>query len=314
MRIRISLLVVALVAALGAIGVPSASAATEFGDSCVGNQDFEDPVTLFESSAPLGNPLPVAAPSAGVVTQWKVNVVPVPITFPQTMKILRLNGGSHTAQVVGEAAGAIGSGQTVLSTRIPVQAGDRVSLFGSGIVETLICDTPGVNTSIGGFAGNGGGVGSSNPYIELPEELRIPVAAVIESDADNDGYGDETQDKCPQSATTHDACPSVTIDAFSLKGKGTVTVLVAVSGPAAVSVTGTVKLGKGKTAKLKAPTKSLTPGPIGKFKLKFPGSLKGRLKELEPKQSLQMKIAASATNVAGAISSDNLKVKLKGEG
>ena len=77
---------------------------------------------------------------------------------------------------------------------------------------------------------------------------------------------------------------------------------------------GWVKLGKGKQAKLSAPAKTLTPGPIARFKLKFPAKLKNRLKELEPKQSLQLKIAAQATNVAGTVSADNLKVKLKGQG
>jgi hypothetical protein len=34
------------------------------------------------------------------------------------------------------------------------------------------------------------------------------VSAVVESDADGDGYGDVTQDLCPQSATTQAACPA----------------------------------------------------------------------------------------------------------
>ena len=32
------------------------------------------------------------------------------------------------------------------------------------------------------------------------------VQASIEPDADNDGFGDETQDQCPTQATTHGPC------------------------------------------------------------------------------------------------------------
>ena len=36
---------------------------------------------------------------------------------------------------------------------------------------------------------------------------RVNVSAVVESDADNDGFGDVTQDGCPQSKLTQAACP-----------------------------------------------------------------------------------------------------------
>src|SRR3954451_13580884 len=35
----------------------------------------------------------------------------------------------------------------------------------------------------------------------------VPISATIEGDADGDGYGDETQDKCPTQASAHDECP-----------------------------------------------------------------------------------------------------------
>ncbi len=36
---------------------------------------------------------------------------------------------------------------------------------------------------------------------------RVPVEAVLEADADKDGFGDETQDQCPSDATTQGPCP-----------------------------------------------------------------------------------------------------------
>ena len=37
--------------------------------------------------------------------------------------------------------------------------------------------------------------------------LRIPISALVEPDADQDGFGDETQDQCPGVAGTVDGCP-----------------------------------------------------------------------------------------------------------
>jgi ribosomal protein S8E len=36
----------------------------------------------------------------------------------------------------------------------------------------------------------------------------VNLSAVLEPDADGDGYGDVTQDLCPTNAATHDACPT----------------------------------------------------------------------------------------------------------
>lgn len=107
--------------------------------------------------------------------------------------------------------------------------------------------------------------------------------------------------------------PGGHLEASSIVRKGSVVVLVTVSSPAPVKVSGTVKLGKGKQAKLSAKQRTLAPGKLGRFKLKFSKMLRSRLRELGPKQSLKLKVVASATNVAGVVSSDKLKVKLKGQ-
>src|SRR6201999_3743537 len=100
----------------------SASAATEFGDSCVANDTIEAPITFAELSAP-GNPLPTAAPVSGVLTHWRFNVVPILFALPVTMKVLRLNGAAKSSTVVGEATGAALSGSTTFPIRLPIQAG-----------------------------------------------------------------------------------------------------------------------------------------------------------------------------------------------
>jgi len=80
-----------------------------------------------------------------------------------------------------------------------------------------------------------------------------------------------------------------------------------------VSVKGIVNLGKDKKITLKAGAKTVPPGKLLRFKLKFNAKLKKRLRELPPSKKLTLKITASATNVAGQVSTDKIKAKLKGQ-
>jgi hypothetical protein len=317
MRKRVGVLAIAAGTILVPIASPAAAdAATQVGNTCTANEAIKNLTAVQLSKGPGGPPLTV--PQAGVITSWSTNVIPFTGSLGQQMRVFRPTANPSALQVVGESEpAAVVAGANTFATRVPVQAGDRVGLGpaggGSFPAGALLCGGTGNALDVAGIFEGVPPAGSTVSFTPTPE-FQVAVAATVEPDADHDGFGDETQDKCPQSATTQAACPSVTIDAFSIKGKDSVTVLVAVSSQVPVSVTGTVKLGKGKSAKLKAPAQTLSAGPIGKFKLKFPGPLKSRLKELDHGQSLQLKVSAQATNVAGTISADNLKVKLKGEG
>jgi hypothetical protein len=300
------------------LGAAGASAATEFGDNCAANDTTEGTqVTLFELSAP-GNPLPGAAPSAGIITKWTVNVQPTPGSTIQALRVLRLNTATKTAQVVGEASATVTGGQNAFDARIPVQAGDRLGLFSGGSpVGTLFCQDPGGEDLLGAFPGGGAGVGSSVPYFESSSPIRVPVSAVLEPDADGDGFGDETQDKCPQAASTQAECPVVVLDSFPLAKKSSIVVLVAASESGSVSVSGTAKLPKAKKAsssaqaKLKKVKKNVTAGKIARFTLRFPGNLKAALRALPRGKKITVKLQATATNVAGQVSRDKAKVALK---
>jgi hypothetical protein len=313
MKAKFAGLVVAALLTISALGAASASAATEFGDNCVAEEaTFEPPLTLFEISAP-GNPLPLTAPVSGVISQWKSNLAPVPAFVPQTLKVLRQNG-PNTVQIIGESSGTITGGPNAFNTRISVQAGDRVGLFGdSATYGNLFCNTPGVENQIGAFPGGGGGPGTTVPFAQFPEEFRIPVFAVIEPDADSDGFGDETQDKCPQSASTQVPCPVATLSTSAVVKKGFARVLVTSDIQAAVTVAGKVKLGKGKTAKLSGGTQIVVPGKIAKFTLLFTGALKAKLKAFSRKQSLRLVLTATAPNVAGAPTTSKVKAKIRGQ-
>jgi len=310
MRRRLAVLAAASMALVAAAVPANASAATEFGDTCTADAPYS-PVALFEFSAP-GNPLPTAAPSNGVITKWKVNLTTAAPEIPTGLKVVR-QVGPESLLIVGDSTGTIRGGSNSFDVRIPVQAGDRLAIHGVGEAPTVICETGGVDSHLGGFS-PATTTGATVPFEEGDSDLRVPVSAILELDADNDGYGDETQDACPQSATVQVACPLVTLDASAKAGKKAVVVLVAGSSAAPVSVNGIARLGKGKKTTLKAAPKTVLPGQLSAFKLKFTAKLKKRLRELEPSKKLTLKITVSATNVAGQVSTDKLKVKLKGQG
>ena len=300
---------------LALAGAGSASAATEFGDSCGGTTAAGE-YTLMTLDAPPAT-LPLAAPSGGVITKVKVNsAIGVTVSIPTAVKVLRSAGGNKYT-VIGQQSVLANPGVTTADARIPVQQGDRLGLRGepfvfegSTISASLYC--AGAPGTLGAVLGDVP-VGSTAEFLAVTT-ARVPLAAVIEPDADGDGYGDETQDGCPQVASLQTPCPVVTVEASSIiKRKGSVVVLVTTSSSAPVKVTGTVKLGKGQKAKLSGPTKTVALGKVTRFTLKFPKKLKDKLGDLTKKQSLQLKINARATDLVGRVTKDSLKTRLKGQ-
>ncbi len=311
MRAKALTLIACALAVVSIGNAASASAASEFGDNCTGNKAASETVTLFDATAP-GNPLPIAAPASGVLTAWTVRVVAeATSSFPETLQVVRLNTGAKTSQVIGESPVSVSGGSNVIPARIPIQAGDRLAIFGPKPIGTLYCET--AETGVyGGYTGSIG-LGSSAPYSESTGKVRVPVSAVIEPDADNDGYGDETQDKCPQSAATQVACPAVTLSASATTKKGLARILVTTNLQATVTVAGTVKLGKGKPAKLSGGTQIVAPGTLAKFTLLFPKKLREALKSLPSKRTLTLSVTATSPNIVGSPTVKTLKLHLKGQ-
>ncbi len=310
-----------------AVFVAPASAATEFGDGCIANRATGEGVkaTLFSITS-VSSPLPDAAPSAGVITSWRLSLISppegsIPPIVPQTLKVFRLNPAIKTAQVVGEASGLVGSGTNTIPARISVQPGDRLGVYGegpitlegsTGEVGTLFCEEGLPGDVVGAFTGTAP-TGGTAAY-EEGNELRVSAVALLEPDADNDGFGDETQDKCPQIATVQTPCPVVAVDASSvIKRKGSVVVLVTADSAAPVKITGTAKLGKGKKAKLSSKTLTVVPGKVTRFTVNYPRKLKKKLKALKRSKSLQLTLTASATDLIGRVTTDRLKTRLKGQ-
>lgn len=293
--------IVGLAVALTLVLAPGASAATEVGSDCEGNFFFNE-FTVVGLSHGAGSPLPATAPSGGVVTSWRTSLAGTLITpFFASLKILRATGAPNQFGVVAaSAAGSVGGGRTTFATRLPVQTGDRAGLAGAPI--TPVCVTKDKEDT-SGFAEGPVPVGAS-PTLEVVPEIQVPIVAVIEADAD--GFGDETQDGCRQAAAYQMGCPRVVVRRVSQTGGSSVLVRVTSTLTAPIKVTGTVGLGKGRRVTLSAPPRSVAAGTVSSIRLKFPARLRSRLEDLSPRQSLRLKIAATATNVGENASSDGV--------
>jgi len=299
-------LAAALAASACLFAAPAAGAATEVGGTCTANQ-----LTSGRTLVQLGaGGAQLTVPSAGVLTRWQVAGVPGFGTIPQWLKVLRPVGSAFT--VVDEDVGLI-DGLTSHPTRIPVQAGDRVGLGADGGV--FFCAGAGGASS----AAVDGNVtkGSTAVFENVPSELGVPVSATLEPDADNDGWGDESQDQCPRSAELQVACPALGIDAYAVQTRGFAKVFAAPYGPgkASIAFAARVKVpasdsptGKSLDVTWKG-TRSGIQGQFTTAKLKFSRRLIEALKR--PGVTLPLKIQVTATNVAGLKSTRKLTLKVR---
>jgi hypothetical protein len=302
--------VIVVIAGLS-FGVSAATAAVEVGNDCtadVGNVNR----TFIQLSKAAGDPLPITVPTAGVVTKWKTTLIPFDAVLDTQLKVLRSVGPNQFVTVAQSPPTRFFSGVNNFETRIPVLAGDRFGTGGSAPTGTgLYCEKGAPGDVMGAFNGDTA-LGAPALFTEQPGS-KVAVSATVEPDVDGDGYGDETQDKCPQRAAFQTACPPVALSATSAAGKGLVSVLVTANEQASVTVTGAVVLGKGKSAQLSGGTQIVVPGTIAKFVVLFPQQLKSKLKQLRPKKFLTLNLAATAPNLVGAASASNLTVKLRGQ-
>jgi hypothetical protein len=297
------------------VAIPaSATASTQYGNGCTATTTVSN-VTLAMTAKSSLNPLPIAAPSSGILTNVTFSLPSIgPSTLPTKVKIMRPTGAPNALQVVAESASlSIADSAHSFPIRVPVQTGDLLGL--SSPLASIICGTANAGDVTGQVAGEAA-VGTTATYPPTPSRA-LPMVVTLEADIDNDGFGDETQDGCPQSATFQGPCPVITLDSASIGEKSAVRVLVTSSIAADVTATAKAKLPKSgggskrkpKTIKLGPVTKAVNPPKIGDFTLRFPKALK---QALASGKSVKLTVTASATDVIGRVSTSSDKLKLKG--
>lgn len=332
MRSLRAVALVGTVLAIALIGAPAATAATEVGDECTGDT-ASGPFSLVPEARAVEGPLPLAAPTGGVVTKWKVNSA-YPTAVREVMGAFRPTGAAGTFQVVGESNEEnVNPGPNVFSTRIPVHAGDRFGPVAVTNESPLFCASASNADHTWSFPGSVG-VGSTHLFA-AGVKTRVPLVAVIEPDRDGDGYGDETQDGCPQSGAYQGPCPTISLDAFPIVLKRSVLVLVSSSEASWVHVFGQVgwrprhkggalaskttkkpgdHLSTGVIVGLSGGTTITKPGEVTPYSVKLPKSVIRHLGQISPKQVVKGTITAETTDLAGRVTEHTVTIRLHGRG
>ncbi len=147
-------------------------------------------------------------PAAGVITEVRTQAVNAP---GLRITVLRPRGSDSYEVLLDQPvqSQATGSAVIALPARVAVRAGDVLGLT-TGTEPGQECAIPASGTSTEDVTATGPRVPTGTKEATLSdgaETRRLNVAATLEPDGDGDGYGDETQDRCPDDRSrVSDAC------------------------------------------------------------------------------------------------------------
>jgi hypothetical protein len=148
------------------------------------------------------------APSDGVIVRWRVRLGDG--TGAQQIRIRtmrRIDADQFTAIFTGELEDIpAGAGTYTFAARLPISGGDQVGLEAdSGINIEWRAPLLGAQAFEYGSPPPADGEDSPPPAFTDPDQEHT-FNADVERDADGDGFGDETQDRCPTDASTQGTC------------------------------------------------------------------------------------------------------------
>jgi hypothetical protein len=194
--------------AVALVAVPSASAATNLGET-FNPPSFCAPGTTYITTDSPGDTYLV--PFSGVITEWSFQTDSLGPPAAK-LKIGRadtdtvLSDTETPLSIVGESGSENLAPNTLnrFSARVSVQQGDFLGIYLGGDQLVHCSDS----ASLGfqdHFNSSDVPAGTSDTF-ERENEGQVEVAAVLERDADNDGFGDESQDQCPSNGGTQGPC------------------------------------------------------------------------------------------------------------
>lgn len=310
-----------LTASIALLVAPAAFAGQEIGDLCVADDSESDWTLIVLDSGPDGGGLPTVVPleGQGVITRWKVVTEPGTPPTQQQLVASRPVGNDEDVLVGESAVETVVAGTNEFATRIPVPGNAHIGLRGP--VETLFCDK--LDGHLGGIVDGPWPLGGQRAF-EVAMGLGVPVAAVVEPDADGDGYGDETQDGCASDpAIQSGSCGGASLSGRAKRKRRAILVWVGVDRAASVKVFGQVRWGlrrpNGKQVKLTqglggGAERTLLPGTPRRFRVPLPRTVLRRLGRIEPSQRLTAHLYARATTPAGVVTQRHFKLRLPGRG
>jgi hypothetical protein len=262
--------------------------------------------------------IPAPAPIDGVLTGWAVHVGPDRGRFEQRVQVFRrVDGPLNRFLAVAESGPRMvpTNSKEAFKTRIPVEAGDFFALRGT--VETFLCR--GMSRSTSALHEGPTPIGSTYEF-KAETGLGVPLEVFVEEDGDGDGYGDETQDRCPRAPTTQDGCPAVELRVEdAIAKKGAILLRVSIARAAKVEVFGSVTYpfgppgtGGSGVELIGGRVETVRPGRTVSFAIGLPKRLRQHLRERPPRRFLKAKMTVGAISVDGREAERKLTVRLPG--
>jgi hypothetical protein len=270
-------------------------ASVTVGQNCASNSS--GPVANFTTSVSSG--ASYQFPTSGIVTNWGTDRTASSNYGAVALLTGRLSSGVVTVTSMSPYEfAAIGSNPTY-PARFPVSAGDYL---GSTTLnsEPRMCNT-GNPQDLGNF-GSADAVGETVPGPSTPG-YRNAIWAQLEADADSDGYGDDTQDKCPQSAAFQNACPVLAISQQLSSSSKQIKVLATASVNTSLTATATAKISSKKTVTFKSKATAFSAGQLKTVKLSLPSSVKNALAALKKSKKLKVTVTLSGNGLANTATS-----------
>jgi hypothetical protein len=145
--------------------------------------------------------------TSGVITSWSSFAAPTANTQLELL-VLKPNGGTHFIATQRDTPRALtqpSALNTFSGMHIPINAGEQLGLYLPAFEADCFIDMP---PDSGLFYTDGEPpLNVDVDFTGANTDRRLNVSAVVEPDADRDGFGDETQDACPSSPSTQGSCP-----------------------------------------------------------------------------------------------------------
>lgn len=145
----------------------------------------------------------------GVLTKWRFHSADEPDPGKIKLKVFEATADPAKYKVVADSSlkDLDPDKSYEFDERIPVQQGYLLGLYGQDDANLGI-STPGqAANSIAQFGGGDLNVNEVGTATITVPQYKVSVAATVESDGDKDGYGDDTQDECPNDPKRHSNCP-----------------------------------------------------------------------------------------------------------
>jgi hypothetical protein len=312
----------ALIAGIGLSATIALASSTEVGQT-TSTPTFGVNTPIVPVSTVAGTPS--YETPAGVLTRWRFHSRNEPSPGSIKLKVFHWTGTSGAYEVVGDSSlKTLASDMSYeFNERIPVKKGDLLGLLAQGDAD-IGMEVPGTaGNRIGQFGAGDIPVGSIGTTTTEWPNMRVSVAATVESDADGDGFGDDSQDACPTNAARQDACPAAPASAdktapvqtstakrsqdvdklavfVKLNEAGTVTAGAGVNVPAAT-----------RRFAFKRVTRTLPANVRTKFRLKLKRTASRRVKRaLKRGKRLRARVTLTAKDSAGNVSVKRLRVRL----